>query len=38
MTAQHWTKQLAAFAALNPSLPRLELSDVLASQFVDSIV
>lgn len=37
LSAKHWNTQLAAFATLNPTLPRIKLSQVLATQFVENL-
>lgn len=37
MSDGHWDKQLAAFARLNPDLPKLERTDILAVQFVQAL-
>lgn len=37
MSNEHWDKQLAAFAKLNPNLPMLERADILAVQFVKDL-
>lgn len=37
MSAAHWNAQLAAFAGLNPSLSPVEVSEVLATQFVKNV-
>ena len=35
MTGEHWDRQLASFARLNPDLPRVDRDTVLATAFVD---